>query len=100
MVATGDACFQEGLCQFITEEDDLECVAKTISGDDTIKLTDELCPDVVIIDLEIPLYSSSTDIGHAIDVVKQIKAAHPSTAILMVSACGYQQNLFVPCRQG
>lgn len=100
MVATDDACFQEGLCQFITEEDDLECVAKTISGDDTIKLTEELCPDVVIIDLDIPLHSSSTDIGHAVEVAKQIKAAHPSTAILMVSACGYQQSLFASLQSG
>jgi NarL family two-component system response regulator LiaR len=100
MVATSDACFQEGLCQFITNEDDLTCVAKTINGDDTIKLTDELCPDVVIIDLDIPLHSSSTDIGHAVEVARQIKAAHPSTAILMVSACGYQKSLFASLQAG
>lgn len=100
IVATDDACFQEGLCQFITEEDDLECVAKTIGGDDTIKLTEELCPDVVIIDLDIPLHSSSTDIGHAVEVARQIKAAHPLTAILMVSACGYRQSLFAALRSG
>ena len=100
MVATSDACFQEGLCQFITNEDDLTCVAKTISGDDSIELAEELCPDVVIIDLDIPLHSSSTDIGHAVEVARQIKAAHPSTAILMVSSCGYQQSLFASLQAG
>jgi len=100
IVVTDDACFQEGLCRFITEEDDLVCVAKVVSGDDTIKLVEELRPDVVIMDLDIQLHSSSSAIGHAIEVAKQIKSANPSTAILMVSAYGYQQSLFASLQAG
>ena len=37
-IATDDAIFQEGLNQFLQDEEDLECLAKPTTGEDTIRL--------------------------------------------------------------
>jgi two-component system, NarL family, response regulator LiaR len=98
--ATCDAIFQQGLCQFVEQEGDLECIARPTNGEDTIKLVEEMLPDVVILDLDIPLHSSTTDVGHAAEVARRIKEVHPSVAILMVSTYDYQRSLFVSFEAG
>jgi len=93
LVADDYPVFREGLCQLLEHEEDLECVAKPADGEEAVRLAKELLPDVAIIDIAMPKLNG-------IEAVKQIKAAHPATAILMVSAYGYQQSLFASLQAG
>ncbi len=79
-ILVADSCrgFQEGLCQSIGNENDLEVVAKAVDGEETIRLTKELVPDVAIINVNMPKVSG-------IQVAKQVIGICPTTAIIMVS---------------
>lgn len=83
LVADDHPTFREGLCRFLEEEADMEIVAKAEDGEEAVKLAKELKPDIAIIDVAMPKLNG-------IEAAKQIKAAHPGIAILMVSAYGYE----------
>jgi len=93
LVADDHPVFREGLCQLLEHEEDLECVAKPADGEEAVRLAKELLPDVAIIDIAMPKLNG-------IEAVKQIKAAHPATAILIVSAFSYESYILASLRAG
>ncbi len=93
MVADDHPAFREGLCRILADEKDLEVVAKAEDGEETVRLAQELCPDVAIIDVAMPKFNG-------IEAAKQIKAVCPNTAILIVSAYDYQSYLLASMRAG
>ena len=93
VVADDHPAFREGLCRFLEDEEDLEVVAKAVNGEEAVRLTKELLPDVAIIDVAMPTLNG-------IEAAKQIKAACPATAILMVSAFDYESYVLASLRAG
>ena len=93
LVADDHPAFREGLCRLIDGEKDMECVATVPNGEEAARLAKELAPDVAIIDVAMPKLNG-------IEATKQIKAACPTTAILMVSAFGYESYLLASLRAG
>lgn len=93
LVADDHPTFREGLCHFLESESDIEVVAKTADGEETVRLAKELVPQVAIIDVSMPKLNG-------IEAARQIKAACPATAILMVSAYNYQSYLLASVRAG
>ena len=91
LVADDHPAFREGLCRFLGEEEDLEVIAKPADGEQAVRLAKELLPDVAIIDVAMPKLNG-------IEAAKQIKAACPNTAILMVSAYSYESYLLASLR--
>ena len=85
--------YLEGLCRLLEDEEDLECVGKSADGVQAVKLAGELRPDVAIVDVSMPSLNG-------IDAAKQIKAASPGTAILMISAFDYQSYILASLRAG
>jgi DNA-binding NarL/FixJ family response regulator len=83
LVADDHAVVREGLCSLLSEEADLEVVAKAADGKEAIELAKELHPDVAIIDIVMPELDG-------IETAKQIKAACPAVAIVMLSAYDYE----------
>jgi DNA-binding NarL/FixJ family response regulator len=100
VVASDDSIFQEGLCRFLEDEEDLEVVGRTTNGEDTVRLARELLPHVVIMDVSIPLIDSSTEVGPAAAIASQLKECHQDVNILMVSAYGYQASLLATLQAG
>ncbi len=93
LVADDHPAFREGLCRLLEDEKDLECVAKSSNGEETIRLAKELLPDVAIIDIAMPGING-------IEAAKQIKAACPAIAILMISAYGYESYIVASLQAG
>ena len=93
LIADAHPVFREGLCQLLEHEEDMECVAKPADGEEAVRLTMELLPDVAIIDIAMPKLNG-------IEAVKQIKAARPATAILIVSAFDYESYILASLRAG
>ncbi len=87
LVADDHPVFREGLSRLIEEEEDLIVVAKPVDGEEAVRLAKELMPDVMIIDIAMPKLNG-------IEAAKQIKAACPQAAILMVSAYDYESYMF------
>lgn len=93
LVADDHPTFREGLCHFLEEEEDIEVVAKTADGEETVRLAKELLPDIAIIDVAMPKLNG-------IEAARQIKAVCPTTAIFMVSAFAYESYLLASVRAG
>ena len=93
MIADDHPAFREGLCQLLEGEEDLKCIAKPEDGEEAVRLAKELAPDVAIIDVAMPKLNG-------IEAAKQIKVACPNTAILMVSAFGYESYVLASLRAG
>jgi len=93
LVADDHPTFRDGLCRFIEEESDLEVVAKSMDGEETVRLAKELKPDVAIIDVAMPKLNG-------IEAAKQIKEMYPGIAILMVSAFKYESYMLASLRAG
>lgn len=93
LVADDHPVFREGLRQLLEQEADMECVGGTADGEEAVRLAKELLPDVAVIDVAMPKLNG-------IEAARQIKAACPATAILMVSAFGYESYLLAALRVG
>ena len=93
LIADDHPTFREGLSRLLEDEEDLECVAKSADGMEAVKLAEKLRPDVAIIDVSMPNLNG-------IEAAKQIRAACPATAILMVSAFDYQSYILASLQAG
>ena len=93
LIADDHPPFREGLSKLLEEEPDMEVVAKPADGDEAVNLAKQLQPDVAILDVAMPKLNG-------IEAAKQIKAACPNTAILMISAYGYEPYLLASLQAG
>ena len=93
LVADDHPIFLEGLCRLLENEKDFEVVAKVADGEESVKLSKELMPDVALIDVAMPGING-------IEAAKQIKAACPDTAILILSAYDYESYILTSLKTG
>lgn len=93
LVADDHPIVRNGLSQLCEVEEDLECIAKVEDGEQAIRLTKELVPDVAIIDIAMPKVNG-------IEAAKQIKADCPTTAVLVISAYKYDYYILACFKAG
>ena len=93
LVADDHPAFRDGLCRFLEEENDIEVVGRPADGVEAVMLVKELHPDVAIIDVVMPQLGG-------IEAAREIKAACPTTAILMLSAYDYGSYLLASLQAG
>lgn len=86
ILADDHQIIRDGLKNLIEKEYDMEVVAETNNGRTTIKLTRELKPDMVIIDIGMP------DLN-GVDATKQIVAGNPNIKVIALSM--YSDKRFV-----
>lgn len=70
--------FREGLAQIIVGEHDLTVCGQGRSAEQAVEGTARLKPDVVLLDVTLPDRSG-------LEVIKQIRAAHPGVKVLVIS---------------
>jgi DNA-binding NarL/FixJ family response regulator len=71
----------------------MECIGIAQDGEEVIKKTSELLPDVIVMDINMPKMDG-------IDAAKRIKASHPKIAILLLSAYKYKHYVVDSIRSG
>jgi two-component system response regulator DegU len=86
LVADDHAIVREGYCKVLEQESDFEVVAEAADGDEAIRLTIELKPDIVLLDIRMPNVNG-------IEATKQIKEACPDVTVIILSA--YDDDQFV-----
>ncbi|MCJ7521554.1 MAG: response regulator transcription factor, partial [Dehalococcoidia bacterium] len=86
LIADDHVLVREGTRKILEHEHDLKIVAEAGDGEEAVRLTAELAPDVAIIDINMPKLDG-------IEVTKQVKALCPQTKVLILSA--YDEYQFV-----
>jgi DNA-binding NarL/FixJ family response regulator len=70
---------REGLRALLSAEEDIEVVAEVRNGREAVKLIEKLLPDVVIMDIAMPLLNG-------VEATRQILKLVPATRVLVLSA--------------
>jgi len=78
IIADDHQLIRQGLCSMLEKEKDIKVVAQTGNGREAVKLVDELNPDVVILDINMP------DLN-GIDAAKLISNQHSDVKIIALS---------------
>jgi DNA-binding NarL/FixJ family response regulator len=82
LIADDHPVFRKGLYGLLKETKTLECVGLAKDGEEAISLSQELKPDVVLVDVDMPKMTG-------IETAGRIKLSCPKTAVLILSAFNY-----------
>jgi DNA-binding NarL/FixJ family response regulator len=86
LLADDHTIVRQGLAKVLEAEPSFSIVGEARDGREAVSRVDQLNPDVVIMDISMPLLNG-------IEATRQIKKAHPRTKIIILSM--HSQNRFV-----
>jgi DNA-binding NarL/FixJ family response regulator len=78
IVADDHPLLREGIVTLLEKEDDFEVIGQAGTGEEAVNMVDDRCPDVVIMDIEMPGMDG-------IDATRQIKTSHPEVNVVALT---------------
>ncbi len=78
LLADDHPMLREGIRHLLEREPDFEVVGEAGDGSESIRLADDLVPDVVVMDIHMPKVNG-------LEATRRIKATHPTIAILVLT---------------
>ena len=93
LLAEDHTIVRKGISEFVQREPDMEVVGEVGDGEEAIKMTAELQPDIVVMDIVMPNLNG-------IEATKRIKELYPSVAVLILTAYDYDQYIFALLEAG
>lgn len=92
LIADDHPVFRFGMKALLSTEKDIQIIGEASDGRETMKLADELNPDVILMDVNMPEVNG-------IEATRQIVRAHPEIAVLIVTMLD-DDSLFSAMRAG
>lgn len=93
LLADDHVVVREGTRELLERQDDIEVVAEAGDGEEAVLLASSHNPDMVIMDIAMPKLDG-------IEATRQIKAARPTTAVLVLTAYDDDQYIFALLEAG
>ncbi len=93
LVADDHALFREGLRALFSATPGLEIVGEAATGEETVALAQEVQPDIVLMDINMP------DVN-GIEATRKILHANPTIGVIMVTMLEDDASLFSAMRAG
>jgi len=93
LIAEDSAPFRQGLRGLLQSVDSLEVVGEATSGQEAIQLANQLQPDIVLMDLQMPGLNG-------IEATRQIVYTSPHISILMLTMFEDDESVFAALRAG
>lgn len=93
LLADDHALFRQGVRRLLEAAEEVEVVGEAGSGEDTVRLVEELAPDIVLLDVAMPNLSG-------IDAARLIKTSSPRTGIIMLTVHADEEYLFEAIKAG
>lgn len=93
LLADDHVLVRQGTRELLEKEEDMEVVAEAGDGEEAVRLAASRRPDVVIMDISMPKLNG-------IEATRQIKARHPATAVLVLTAYDDEQYIFALLEAG
>jgi NarL family two-component system response regulator LiaR len=86
ILADDHPLLRQALKDVLEKQLDFEVVAEASDGEEAVKLAIEMIPDVVIMDISMPNLNG-------LEATKQIKASHPSIAVLVLTVYSDSEHI-------
>ncbi len=93
LIADDHPLIREGLRGLLAAEPDLELVGEAEDGSEAVEKTDQLRPDVILLDLLMPVKSG-------IEAIIEIKEKDPGARILVLTSFADDEQVFPALRAG
>ncbi|HZG84243.1 response regulator transcription factor [Paenibacillus sp.] len=93
IIADDHPVFREGLRSLLSIDEALEIAAEASDGEEAVKLAMELRPDVVLMDIQMPVMNG-------IDAAQRIVARLPGVRVLMLTMYDDDDSVFKAMRAG
>jgi NarL family two-component system response regulator LiaR len=93
MLADDHPLLRQALRDVLEKQPDFEVIAEASDGEEAVKLATEMLPDVVIMDISMPTLNG-------LEATKQIKASHPSIAVLVLTVHSDSEHILSILRAG
>lgn len=87
LIADDHALFREMLYHTFEDEEDIEIVGEAVNGEEAVKKTRELSPDIILLDIEMPVLNG-------IQATEQIKNEFPDAKVVILTAYDEDQVVF------
>jgi DNA-binding NarL/FixJ family response regulator len=93
LIADDQALVRVGLHKILEAEPDLTVVGEAADGEDAVNLTRRLRPDVVLMDIRMPVLDG-------IEATRRITAARPATRVVILTTFGLDEYVYESLRAG
>src|SRR5512143_130790 len=93
LIADDHMLFREGLQGIIRHWDDFEVCAEVSNGADAVKKAHELLPDIILMDIHMPVMDG-------IEATRRISKELPAIKIVMLTMSEDEENLFTAIQCG
>lgn len=93
LLADDHALFRQGVRRLLEAAEDIEVVGEAETGEGTVRLVEDLAPDIVLLDVAMPNLSG-------IDAARLIKTSSPRTGVIMLTVHADEEYLFEAIKAG
>lgn len=93
LLVDDQALFREGLNTLLSVRDDLEVVGEAHNGEEAVQKTAELHPDVVLMDLRMPILNG-------VAATRRITTSHPNVRVIVLTTFDDDEDIFEGLRAG